>query len=440
MNDDTPKTDFPSLEESMSPKVKPRPEQTPEASSGGNRTPRAKPKQLLPSDTKAAAESRNWFKGLNHVLNMWFYHPDLQAIRIVLGTIKSHYLPLGDPPWLFVVAPPGTGKTTTSIMGSCGLPQVLTLGDVTENTFLSGFYGAVQPGLLEKLGDQREHGSALVTEGNAVILIKDFTTVLSMRREKRAAILSQLREIHDGEFKRSFGTGETKIWRGWITVIAAVTPALDRHYSIFSTLGERFLQVRWHRPDSAEAGEWAIRQQGREDRIRTQLQILIKALFQDSLKQPPSLSEAMIHRIANFSEVVALCRTHIYREGSGRRDIEYVPEPEANTRIAKGLAGIAKGIAALNHHTEVLEEDLQDVLRVGIDCIPDVRRKVIAAAILDKNPNSVKATRTVKNRAIEELVALDVLKGNSRKTLTERVRSLIETAGLEADLVSRCVR
>jgi hypothetical protein len=31
--------------------------------------------------------------------------------------------------------------------------------------------------------------------------------MLSMRREKRAAILGQLREIPDGEFKRDFGTG-----------------------------------------------------------------------------------------------------------------------------------------------------------------------------------------------------------------------------------------
>jgi hypothetical protein len=31
-------------------------------------------------------------------------------------------------------------------------------------------------------------------------------------------------------------------------VIAAVTPVLDRHCSMFSVLGERFLQVRWHRP------------------------------------------------------------------------------------------------------------------------------------------------------------------------------------------------
>ncbi|MDA2931173.1 hypothetical protein MYX84_14720, partial [Acidobacteria bacterium AH-259-O06] len=74
------------------------------------------------------------FAQLNERLEKWFYQPDLQAMRIVLGTAKAHYLNIGDPAWLFVVAPPGTGKTTTSIMSTSGLPEVVTLGDVSENT------------------------------------------------------------------------------------------------------------------------------------------------------------------------------------------------------------------------------------------------------------------------------------------------------------------
>jgi hypothetical protein len=44
----------------------------------------------------------------------------------VLGAIQAHRLNIGDPAWLFVVAPPGSGKTTMSIMGTCGLPEVNT--------------------------------------------------------------------------------------------------------------------------------------------------------------------------------------------------------------------------------------------------------------------------------------------------------------------------
>jgi hypothetical protein len=158
--------------------------------------------------------------------------------------IVAHDLNLGDPAWLFVMAPPGTGKTTTSILSACNLPQVHALGGFTENTFLSGFYNHAQAGLLEKLGKTKRKRNTYTTTGNAVFLAKDFTTVLSMRRETRAAILGQLREIHDGQFRRDFGTGVTKIWRERVTVITAVTRVLDRYYAIFSGSKVRSSQTR----------------------------------------------------------------------------------------------------------------------------------------------------------------------------------------------------
>jgi len=39
-----------------------------------------------------------------------------------------------------------------SIMGATELPEIVMIGDLSENTFLSGFYGHSQPGILEKLG------------------------------------------------------------------------------------------------------------------------------------------------------------------------------------------------------------------------------------------------------------------------------------------------
>src|SRR5260370_30730468 len=118
---------------------------------------------------------------LERVLRANFYKPDTQAVRIVLGAIQAHRLNLGDPAWLFVVAPPGSGKTTITIMGTCGLPDVRMLGDFSENTFLSGFYGHQQPGMLEKLSHAVQEDQTFTSTGNAVLVAKDFTTVLSMR-------------------------------------------------------------------------------------------------------------------------------------------------------------------------------------------------------------------------------------------------------------------
>ena len=135
----------------------------------------------MPVEVEAPAYQEGPFGALERVLGKWFYKPDLQAIRIVMSTLKAHYLNVGDPAWLFVVAPPGSGKTSVSIMGASGLPDVQILSDLTENTFLSGFYGHREPGLLEKLGETASDGNTHTTKGDGVFLVKDFTTVLTMR-------------------------------------------------------------------------------------------------------------------------------------------------------------------------------------------------------------------------------------------------------------------
>jgi hypothetical protein len=371
---------------------------------------------------------------LEGCLKAHFYEPDLQAIRIVLGAIQAHRLNLGDPAWLFVVAPPGSGKTTMSIMGACGLPDVQVLGDFTENTFLSGFYGHPQPGMLEKLGHAVQEDQTYTNSGNAVLMAKDFTTVLSMRREKRAAILGQLREIHDGQFRRDFGTGVTKIWRGRVTIIAAVTPVLDRYYSIFSVLGERFMQLRWHRPASEEAGEWAIRQQGNEAQLQSEMKRVIGRVLEAATKTAPSLPDSMRGRIASLAEIVAVGRTHVFRSSYGNREIEYAPEPEANTRISKGLAAIVKGIASLRGHEEIAEADLQDAFRVGLDSLSDYRRRLFQAVAKGEDPTAVEMPRTMRQRELEELEELGILvKPDSKSVyrLSERIARLWAKAAVK---------
>lgn len=386
-----------------------------------------------PSATDPHAELRS-------LLDRWFYKPDHQVLRIAMGTIQSHYLNLGDPAWLFVVAPPGCGKTAITVMGAAELPEVVPLSDISDKAFLSGFYGHRDPGILEKLGETTTQDQTFTTVGNGVLLLKDFTTVLSMRREQRSAILGQLREIYDGEFRRTFGTGVTKVWKGRVGMIAAVTPALDRHYSIFSTLGERFLQVRWHRPDSPFAGEKAIDQQGDESQIRQDAQRSVGQIFQSASEVAPILPASMRTRVASIAELVAIGRTHIDRNSYGSREIEYVPEPEANTRLSKGLAALAKGIASIQGRTEVVEQDLQDVFRVGLDCINPTRRELLVACANGQNPNQLSITRSVRRRQLEELEALglvekinsgdDTSPSTPSYKLTEQTAHLFDTASL----------
>ena len=110
----------------------------------------------------------------------------------------------------------------------------------------------------------------------------------------------------------------------------------------------------------------------------------------------------------------------------GNREIEFVPEAESNTRIAKGLAGVAQGIAALNRHREVAEVDLQDAFRVGVECLPELRAQLVLAAFAGVDVNMV-GSRTNRERQIEELVALELF---TERTLSDKCRGWLMDAGV----------
>ncbi len=181
-------------------------------------------------------------------------------------------------------------------------------------------------------------------------------------------------------------------------------------------MGERFLQIRWYRPDSEVAGEWAIPQQGKEAQIQRRARGLVGKVFKNALqRKPPALSNDGRRRIAALAEVVALGRTHVFRSSYGNREIEYIPEPEANTRISKGLAAIAKGIAALTDHPCVAAEDLQDVVRVRLDWLPENRRRLLEAVMRGEDLKLVHIPETVRRRELEDLEAHGILQKDRRQ-------------------------
>jgi hypothetical protein len=72
-----------------------------------------------------------------------------------------------------------------------------------------------------------------------VLIAADFST-FTANPKTLAIILSQLRRIYDGNFSREFGTEENpekRSWSGRLTVFAGAVPDIDRHYTLFQSLG-----------------------------------------------------------------------------------------------------------------------------------------------------------------------------------------------------------
>jgi hypothetical protein len=135
--------------------------------------------------------------------------------------------------------------------------------------------------------------------------------------------------------------------------------------------------------------------------------------------QEPPLSSEMQHNIAALAEFTVLARTHISRDK--RKEIEYVPEAEAPTRLAQQLAQLAKGSALVKERSEVGEDDYRMVKRVAFDCIPTPRRNLLEALIRGEKGTGAASTLSY---ARQELEALELLSGSALSGLSTNLLCL----------------
>src|SRR5262245_13216091 len=160
--------------------------------------------------------------------------PDLLAARALYAAIAAHTLK-GQPVWPMLVGPPGSMKTEL-LNGLQGLKRVEFVDQVTAQTFISGHIVEGEPdvpaGLLGRIGS------------DGILVYPDFSTILAMKAEAKASILADMRRIYDGQLRKEFGTAnnlKAREWKGRITFAVATTPDVDKQYSIFQSLGERFV-------------------------------------------------------------------------------------------------------------------------------------------------------------------------------------------------------
>src|SRR5207248_9536743 len=110
----------------------------------------------------------------------WLHMPDPGMVYVALGTVAANKLD-GDPVWTQLVGPPGCGKTET-INSLSGLPDIHHAATLTEAALLSG--------TPKKERDAGAKGGLLRQVGPfGLLLVKDFTSVLSMARDSRTSVL-----------------------------------------------------------------------------------------------------------------------------------------------------------------------------------------------------------------------------------------------------------
>lgn len=308
------------------------------------------------------------FPTLEKIISKWLLIQDKGIIKVLAASVIANKLK-ADPVWLFIVAASG-GTKTELIRGLNKIGGIYPISDLTPQTFLSGEKGHKNASLLLRLPPE-----------DTILTYKDFTTVLTMHRDKRHAILSQLREIYDGYYRKEFGTGETKTWEGKMGFIAGVTSVIDNHQSIFQVLGERFIQYRPSQPDTIALAKKAMANSGGEKTMREEIQNAF-ADFVASVEIPEETSvtsEELKDRIAHLATFCVRARSGVIRDGFSSREIELIPDTELPTRLAKQFITLSSALALIDNATP--EENYELIFKIGMDTLPQKRKRTLETLI-----------------------------------------------------------
>jgi len=292
-------------------------------------------------------------------ISKYFVLPKNQDyIDFVFGVIFANRLDV-KPIWAYLIGPSSAGKTTL-LDPMAGHESIYATDTLTKASLLPGI-GVGRP--TEKTTRMVVRNSLLKQTDGKILVIKDFSPLLTEDYKELKSILGILRSAYDGTFVKNFGSiGRVEI-ECRFGLIAAVTDAIDNHLIVDAELGQRFIGYRMPRISMKE--ERAICDAVRNNKQSELNEVLHGAAYEMLDREPkePSITKKQADTIMYAVEVVALARTAIVRD-KYTHDAS-VARPERTARLYSQLISLAKGVAMARGHRRVMGEDVVFVRHVA---------------------------------------------------------------------------
>jgi hypothetical protein len=336
--------------------------------------------------------------------------PSSLCFALAVGASNHHQ---GPPLWGMIIGPSSGGKTTAldlvenaakERLDEVTVPGLLNLHQPNKKV------PGVPRGLLTRIGDR------------GLVVISDFSTILSGRERGSDGLFSALRRIFDGRYQRDHGLlDEPLVWDGRVTFLAACTSSIDNYSSHSDSLGPRWVFYRLA-PRKGEAKDTATRTALTVDPATTAdketkakgLANMVLTLGGLSASNAELISdEHILEAVQAAAKVTCWGRGSVPRDSYGQREIIGIPETEEPPRVAKQLFLL---VTHLLHIGLSDEEAISLMSRVAIDSMPAIRAKVLAELVMATGmvtsadiARAVEVGWKVANRSLEDLEALGLV-------------------------------
>jgi hypothetical protein len=283
--------------------------------------------------------------------------PDTEmALQVMLAAVLAVNLHDDCPLWVFLVGPPGAGKSVL-VRTLADSPLCVSKSKLRPATMVSGFKGegGSDPSLIPQL-----QGRCLV--------VKDYTTIKSMPASAQEELNGIMRDAYDGSVEIPFGNFVTRRYDNcYFGMLACVTDVI--HGDSQAALGERFLKIELVRRgyDSEQQIKAALRNTLKLISAEQKLKAMVGAFCQRKVdrKKMPKVPPWATKRILPLAQLIAYLRATVERGFHG--ELRYRPRPEIATRLVKQLTKLAQCLALVREKKVVDGSTYAIVEQVAFD-------------------------------------------------------------------------
>lgn len=365
--------------------------------------PRSNRRRKVSFTSSPLADAQTPIHQLAAKLQAYLHFPDPYPLYALMAALVSNYAE-GRPVWLMLIGPPSCGKSEL-------LNSLLSLPGLHEGGSITGV-GALLSGSRRKDRTNDSTGGLLRHVGDrGCLILKEFTSILSLPNENLRSLLAAFREIYDGRWTRSIGTdgGSDQHWEGKLAVLTGSTEAIDHHHALISDMGERFIFYRYESSDGWSEAYQALSVNNAE-RLSETLRQLVAEFASDlglDWSAPPDLAPLDSHdkqRIIALSQFAAHGRSAVIRDPYSK-EITQASTGEYPTRLAMAFGQMLRSLRYIG----VDDVDAWNIVRkCSFDSIPGSRRSTLAALLKQHTSTSsiaaeAKVSQTTIRRALEEL-------------------------------------
>lgn len=315
------------------------------------------------------------------------------------------------PLWLFLVGPPGVGKTLLIHSFLEAAEQSHFLSCLTKSQLVSGY----------SVGEGEEDPSILPKLRGKCLFVEDYTTIKSLPLGSQEELYGLLRSAYNGKFDQTFGNMQVRSYDDlYFSMVAGVTDVI--HGDQRATLGERFLKidVMGEDTDEMQLMRAALNPMlGRIDEKAAKAEKLLRESVAAFLSNPfdieklPDVPNWFIERLLSLASLGARLRAHVARQHG---DLLYRPRAEVGTRLVKQLSKLARLVAYVLGKRTVDKEVYRIVHRVALDTMIGFNLEILHClysakdgCILPDIGNALQISHSSIDRKLQDLQELGVV-------------------------------